>query len=137
MRLTKEQKRRIIIVVHQTELVDTVKEVFTKEQRREIYLRIGDIFRKNPDYDKFMKNKKLFSEFLCDNFYQELYNITGYNFLKRLLRFQDIFPIFFPEFVLFKPAREVDGQIGWWEDDSDEGLAIRADVMTLCAEMCK
>lgn len=135
MRLTKEQKRRIVIVKYQTELVDTVKEVFTKEQRREVYLRIADIFRKNPDYDKFMSNKKLFSEFLCDNFMEQLFIVTGYIFWD--LNFHQVFPIFFPEFVLFKPKKKSNMHLGWWKDDSDEGLAIRADVMTLCAEMCK
>ena len=137
MRLTQEQKRRIVIVYHQTHLVDTVKEIFTKEQRREIYLKIADRFRKTPDYTKFMAKKSNKSEYLCDNLVLEVLRITGYSFIGRY-EFSEVFPIFFPEFVLFKPERkDQENPLGWWVDDTDEGLAIRGDVMELCAEMCK
>lgn len=132
MRLNREQKRRIVILRYETSLVDTIDSVLTNEQRREIYLKIANRFRKNPDYKKFMANKRLRSEYLCDNLAIEFHKVSGYLFgnfyIAKYLK------VLFPEFELFRP-KKIKG-LGWWEE-SDKGLAIRADVMELCAEMCK
>lgn len=89
---------------------------YTKEQRREIYLKAADRLQDS------------WSCFACD----ALNNIIQ---VGDLVDFKDIIKSDLPEFYLFKPKRYYDSFVeSWWKHGDKEP---RINCLLLCAEMCR